>query len=219
MNGVHDMGGMHGLGPIDPEPDEPLFHQLWEARALALTLAAGAWGRWTLDASRHQREKIPGPDYLRMSYYEKWITGLEGLMLETGLVTAQELASGHPASDAVKASPPLTADRVPLALSAGGPVTRQITAQPRFAVGDAVRARNLNPTGHTRLPRYVRGHVGIVAMSHGAHVFPDTNAHFKGENAHPLYNVRFEARELWGEDASARDAVHVDLWERYLERA
>ena len=223
MNGVHDMGGMHGLGPIDPEPDEPLFHEPWEARALALTLAAGAWGRWNLEASRHQREKIPGPDYLRMSYYEKWITGLEELMLETGLVTARELASGRPADDTAKASPPLTAERVPVALATGGPVTRQIAAQPRFAVGDAVRARNLNPTGHTRLPRYVRGHEGVITRRHGVHVFPDANAHGQGEQPQPLYQVRFEADELWGPQPSGgrarRSAVYLDLWESYLDRA
>ena len=111
MNGVHDMGGMHGLGPIAPEADEPLFHAPWEARVLAMTLAAGAWGRWNIDASRHARERIPGPDYLRMSYYEKWLVGLERLMLETALVSGEELATGHPATGAPRLTPPLTADQ------------------------------------------------------------------------------------------------------------
>ena len=218
MNGVHDMGGMHGLGPIAPEADEPVFHAAWEARALALTLAAGAWGRWTLDASRHQREGIPGPEYLRMSYYEKWITGLEALLEKAGLVTAEELASGR-AADAAKASPPLTAERVPAALSAGGPTERPIDRAPRFAVGDMVRARNIHPLGHTRLPRYARGRLGMVARRHGAHVFPDANAHGLGERPQPLYQVRFAAAELWGEAAKGPDAVFIDLWEDYLEPA
>lgn len=219
MNGVHDMGGMHGLGPIAPEPDEPLFHEPWEARALALNLAVAAWGRWTLDASRHQRELIPGPDYLRMSYYEKWIAGLEALMRGAGLVSAEELEAGRPAPDAAKARPPLTADRVAGVLASGGPTTREAGQPPRYAVGDLVRTRNINPTGHTRLPRYARGRGGVVTLDHGAHVFPDTNAHGLGKQPRPLYQVRFEARELWGEAARGPGAVYLDLWEDYLEPA
>ena len=219
MNGVHDMGGMHGLGPIAPERDEPVFHEPWEASALALTLAAGAWRRWTLDASRHERELIPGPQYLAMSYYEKWVTALESLLAASGLVTREELASGRPAPGSPRAAPPLTAERVPAALSRGGPAERQIAARPQFAIGDAVRARNLNPIGHTRLPRYARGRKGVVTRLHGAHVYPDANAHGRGEDPQHLYQVRFAASELWGEAASARDAVFIDLWEPYLERA
>jgi len=219
MNGVHDMGGMHGLGPIAPESGEPLFHEPWEARALALTLAAGAWGRWTLDASRHQRELIPGPDYLRMSYYEKWIASLEALMQETGLLSAEELKTARPAAGSAKASPPLTADRVPGVLASGGPTTRDVAQAPRFAVGDSVRTRNINPVGHTRLPRYARSRAGVITRSHGAHVFPDTNAHGLGEQPQPLYQIRFEARELWGEASQGRGAVYLDLWEDYLEPA
>ncbi len=224
MNGVHDMGGMHGLGPIAPDPGEPLFHAPWEARALALTLAAGAWGRWTLDASRHQRESIPGPDYLRMSYYEKWITGLEGLLVGSGLITAAELAAGAPAAGAERSVPPLTADQVPIVMAMGGPTNRAIDAAPVFRVGDTVRARNLNPVGHTRLPRYVRGRTGRVTHDHGAHVFPDTNAHGLGEAPQPLYQVRFEAAELWGPEAGGQGpgrtgAIYLDLWEAYLDRS
>jgi nitrile hydratase len=219
VNGVHDMGGMHGLGPIAPDPHEPLFHAPWEARALALTLAMGAWGRWTLDASRHQRELIPGPDYLRMGYYEKWITGLEGLMVASGLLTAEELASGAPAAGAARTAPPLTADMVPVALARGGPTSRAIATEPAFGVGDSVRARTLNPTGHTRLPRYVRGRAGKITHVHGPHVFPDANAHGLGEAPQPLYQVRFEGAELWGPQAGSRGAVYLDLWESYLEHA
>jgi len=208
VNGVHDMGGMHGLGPIAPDPNEPLFHAPWEARVLALTIAVGAWGRWNIDASRHARERIPGPDYLAMTYYEKWLAGLITLIEESDLM---------PAPDAPRASPPLTAERVPAALKAGGPTLRQTGAAARFHIGEQVRARNLNPVGHTRLPRYVRGHVGIVERDHGAHVLPDANAHFRGECPERLYGIRFAAAELWGQDT--RDSVHLDLWESYLEPA
>ena len=219
MNGVHDMGGMHGLGPIAPETNEPVFHAPWEGRALALTLAVAAWGRWTLDASRHARELIPGTDYLRMSYYEKWITGLETLMVETGIVSRAEIASGRASPGPPKATPPLTANRVAATLARGGSTLRAIEAGPRFAQGTVVRARNLNPIGHTRLPRYVRGKRGAITRHHAAHVFPDANAHGLGEQPQHLYQVRFEADELWGEAAAERSAVYLDLWEDYLEPA
>ena len=219
MNGVHDMGGMAGLGPIAPEVGEPLFHEPWEARALALTLAAGAWRRWNLDASRHARELIPGPDYLRMSYYERWTAGLVTLMTEAGLITAGELAAGRPDPDAPRATPPLDADAARAMIRRGGGALRQSDAPPRFAVGDQVRARNIHPAGHTRLPRYARGRRGRITRDHGAHVFPDANAHGQGEQPRRLYQVCFEADELWGEAAGWRGAVHIDLWEPYLEAA
>ena len=217
MNSVHDMGGMEGLGAIAPEAAEPVFHERWEARTLALTLAAGSWGRWTLDESRHVRERIPGAEYLRMSYYEKWFTGLVALLVQKGLVTKEEIETARPAPGTVKATPPLTADRVATALAKGGPTERMIAQGPNFSPGMRVRARNLNPSGHTRLPRYVRGKVGTIARHHGAHVFPDTNAHGLGEQPQHLYQVRFEARELWGD--GKRNAVYLDLWESYLEPA
>ncbi len=218
MNGVHDMGGQHGLGPIAPEAGEPVFHAPWEGRVLALTLAVGAWGRWSIDASRHQRELIPGSDYLRMSYYEKWLIGLIELMVKTGLVTRAEIADGRLAVGALRATPPLTKARVAAVLGAGGPANRDVAASRRFAVGDKVRARNINPVGHTRLPRYARGRQGVVERDHGVHVFPDTNAHGLGEQPRRLYGVRFSARSLWGEAAASRDSVHLDLWDDYLER-
>jgi nitrile hydratase subunit beta len=219
MNGVHDMGGMHGLGPVAPESNEPVFHAAWEARVLALTLAAGAWGRSNIDASRHQRELINGADYLRMSYYEKWLAGLIELMVRAGLLTRAEIESGRADAGAVRETPPLTANRVGGVLARGGPATRDVPAARRFAVGDAVRARNINPVGHTRLPRYARGRLGVVERDHGVHVFPDTNAHGLGEQPRRLYGVRFSARELWGEAASGPGSVHLDLWDDYLEHA
>lgn len=217
MNGVHDMGGMAGLGRIEPEPEGHVFHHAWEGRVHALNLASPT--RSNIDAGRHQRELIPGPDYLRMSYYEKWFQALGERLVQQGLVTAKEMAGGRAEAGFEKATPRLLAADVAAAVSRRGSYVRQAAAPPQFAVGDAVRARNINPEGHTRLPRYARGRAGVVTAFHGAHVFPDANAHGKGEDPRPLYAVRFTARELWGEAASPRDTISLDLWEPYLEPA
>jgi nitrile hydratase subunit beta len=219
MNGVHDMGGMHGMGPIAPEPNEPVFHERWEARVYALNRAMGLLGKWNIDAGRHSRERIPPADYLRMSYYEKWLAGLIMLLKESGLATQAELESGRPDQGIAKATPAMTPEQVAGFVAARGTFERPVNTPPRFAVGERVCAKKINPTGHTRLPRYARGNLGVVDRIHGAHVFPDTNAHFRGENPQHLYSVRFAARELWGDAATARDAVYIDLWEDYLEPA
>ena len=219
MNSVHDMGGMHGMGPIEYEKNEPVFHAPWEARALALTIAMSAWRKWNIDASRHARERIPAADYLRMSYYEKWLAGLVTLVQETGLVAPAELESGRPALGSAKAMPPLRAEQVPAKLAKSVPYSRDVAVEARFKAGDRVRARNIHPIGHTRLPRYARGRLGTIARDHGVHVFPDSNAHFRGEKPQHLYSVRFTARELWGHEASPRDAVFIDLWDDHLEPA
>ena len=217
MNGVHDMGGMQGLGRIEPEPEAIVFHAPWEARVHAMSLASPT--RANIDAGRHQRELIPGPEYLRMSYYEKWFRSLSERLLQQGLVTPEEYASGQAAPGSAKGTPRLAAEAVERALSHAGSYVREAAAPPQFAPGDAVRARNIHPDGHTRLPRYVRGRSGMIVRTHGAHVFPDSNAHGKGEDPRPLYTVRFTARELWGEAADPRGSVCLDLWEPYLERA
>jgi len=218
MNGVHDMGGMHGMGPIEYEENEPVFHAGWEARVFALNRAMGSWRKWNIDASRHQRELIPAAEYLRMSYYEKFFAGLIELMIKSGLVTREEIESGHASPGSAKTSPPLTASMIPTIVAKGSRTSRNVTLEPAFKVGDEVRARNTHPAGHTRLPRYARGKLGKIVQDHGVFVFPDTNAHFLGENPQHVYSVRFAACELWGPQASPRDAVYVDLWEDYLER-
>lgn len=222
MNGAHDLGGMHGLGPIDPEPEatEPVFHAEWERRVFGLNLAAGALGKWNIDVSRHARERQHPIDYLRHSYYENWLVGLEKLLLEAGLVSAEELATGKATGQADEAtrSRVLQAERVAGAMARGGPVEMEIEAAPRFKPGARVRAHNQHPTGHTREPRYVRGRIGVIHEHYGAHVFPDRHAAGAKEGRH-LYNVRFEATALWGDDARGKSAVYVDLWEDYLEPA
>ena len=219
MNGIHDMGGMHGMGPIRREQDEPVFHERWESRVFALNRAVGAWGKWNIDASRHVKELIPPADYLRISYYEKFLIGMTELLVASGLVTRAEIESGKPGRNSGKAMPPLTVDKVTQLVVNGVPASRDIPVTPKFQVGQRVRARNLNPTGHTRLPRYARGKLGTIERDHGVFVFPDTNAHFLGEHPQHVYSVRFAARELWGEQVPSQDAVYVNLWDDHLELA
>ena len=209
MNSIHDMGGMHGMGPIAPETDEPVFHADWERRAFAMAMVAPTRG------GRYARERIPGPEYLRMSYYERWLAGLCMTLVEQGVVTAEELARGAADPAKAKSTKALGPDDVRRALTTSGSYMREAKTPPAFKPGDRVRARNLNPIGHTRLPRYVRGREGVIERHHGAQAYPDT----AGGEAQALYAVRFSARELWGPDAAERDSVLVDLWEPYLERA
>lgn len=222
MNGPHDLGGMHGLGAINPEPEteEPIFHADWEKRALAVTLAAGALGQWSIDGGRYSRERQHPVDYLRNSYYENWMAGLETLLVENGIVTAEELASGKasgPAPDSLR-DRKLTADRVPTVLAKGSSAEWETSAPSKYGIGDRVRVLNFHPTGHTRAPRYVRGHSGTIHAHYGSHILPDKSARGEKVGVH-LYCVRFDGEELWGPDAPAREAVYLDLWETYLEDA
>ena len=220
MNGVHDMGGMHGFGPVEPEPDEPVFHADWERRAFALTLAMGATGEWTLDAARFSREDWAAPVYLSRTYYETWLAGLERLLAERALVSPLEVEAGHPMEPARPLRRgPVDGDAAARMLRSGGPSNREAPRPARFAVGDRVRARTMNPPTHTRLPRYVRGHTGTVVLVDGCHVFPDVNAHGGGEDPQWLYTVRFDGRDLWGPGADPTVAVSVDAFEPYLEAA
>lgn len=219
MDGAHDMGGMQGFGPVNPEPEqsEPLFHAPWERRAFAVTLAAGMLGRWTLDQARHARERQHPARYLASSYYEIWMSGLETLLKDSGLATAAEIAAGHasaPAPAGLRVPGPADVPRI---FAAGGPTAMDVPLMPRFKIGDKVRVANVHPATHIRAPRYVRGHVGTVRAYNGVHVFADKSAHGSREGQ-PLYNVRFDATELWGPDTTA-SAVHVDLWEPHLEPA
>jgi nitrile hydratase len=219
MNGIHDMGGMHGMGPIQQERNEPVFHHLWEKRVFALRRAMGAWRRWNIDVSRHEVELVPAADYLRMSYYERQFAAFVVLLEKRGFITPAELESGTPEPGMPVAVPALSVDKAAELIAKGVPTSRDVPAAPRFQIGQRVRARNINPPGHTREPRYVRGKLGIIHRDHGVFVFPDTNAHFLGEKPQHVYSVRFAARELWGADAAPQDGVYVDLWDDYLEPA
>jgi nitrile hydratase subunit beta len=219
VNGAHDMGGVHGFGAVVPEPDEPVFHADWERRVLALVLAMGATGEWTLDASRFAREDRPPAAYLVSSYYQIWLAGLEQLVVERGLVAPGELAAGRSLGPAKAVKRTLAARDTTGLLERGGPTEREAPHPARFTVGDQVRAKNLHPATHTRLPRYVRGHTGTVTRAHGCHVFPDSNAHGHGEDPQWLYTVAFGGRELWGAAADPAVTVSVDAFEPYLEPA
>ena len=200
MNGAQDMGGMHGFGPVEPEPNEPVFHAEWESRAFALTLAmahARPAGTSTCRASR-ARTAAAGR-YLSMSYYQIWFAGLETMLKERELV-GRRRDRGRPraASRPKPVTRMLSPGDVAQVLHRGGPTERDDQSAGAFKPGDRVRAKNINPVTHTRLPRYVRGHVGTIERVLGCHVFPDSNAHGAGENPQWLYTVGFDGRELWG---------------------
>lgn len=212
MNGPHDLGGAMGFGPVSAEIDEPVFHHPWERRAFALTIACGALGLWSIDASRSARENLAPKRYLSSSYYTIWLDGLARLLEAAG----EGPSSGELGGPSPLAGRVLAARNVTDVLLRGGPTLR-VGPPPAFAIGTHVRARNIHPKGHTRLPRYVRGKVGVVTSCHGRHVFPDSNAAGAGEAPQPLYTVRFDAHTLWGPDGEAGTSVQVDLWESYPE--
>jgi nitrile hydratase subunit beta len=212
------MGGVAWSGPVQPEPNEPMFHAEWERRAFAITLAMGMPGGWNIDMSRFARENRPPEDYLSKSYYQIWLAGLERLMLDRGLVASEEIEAGQSLHPAKPVARTLSPEGVAAMLHRGGPTERAPKGPARFAVGDRVRTRMIHPPTHTRLPRYVRGRVGTVEMLHGVHVFPDSNS-LGEENPQWLYTVTFDGRELWGADGDASVKTSVDAWESYLEPA
>jgi len=218
MDGAHDMGGVKGFGPVVPEPNEPVFHEEWERRALALTIAMARPGGWNIDMTRFARENRPPADYVSKTYYELWLAGLETLMVERGLVTREEIEAGKVLAPAKPGVKPIAPSEVTPAIRRGGPTERTPSAPALFNVGDKVRMKDIHPVTHTRLPQYVRGHLGTIEMNHGCHVFPDVNSLGQGEDPHWLYTVRFDGRELWGKAGDPTLSVSVDAWEPYLER-
>jgi nitrile hydratase beta subunit len=218
MNGVHDIGGMHGFGAVAPEADEPVFHAPWEGRVLAMNRAMGYLGEWTIDTGRFSRESLPPHVYLASSYYQKWQLGLERLCVEHGLIGEDELTAGHALHPAKPVKRTLAASAVANSLSRGN-YERPAPAAAKFKPGDRVHTCNINPASHTRLPRYARGRKGVVTDIRGCHVFPDAVAAGLGEDPHWLYTVVFEARELWGDAADSTVRVSIDAWEPYLQPA
>jgi len=222
MNGVHDLGGMHGFGPVIREHNEPVFHSDWEKRVFAMTLTAMGRRVYNVDEFRRAIERMPPAGYLAATYYEKWLHALEALLIEKGVATREEIASGHAAASAPAKAPESRGNG-----GSGGVESFDSSAvklrfdksfKPGFKVGDRVLARNLNPEHHTRLPRYARGKRGVVRYDQGVFVFPDTHAHGQGGKPQHVYTVVFEARELWGADHNDRAPVYLDCWEDYLER-
>ena len=220
MNGAHDMGGMHGMGPVVREANEPVFHADWESRVMAMFLAAGAWRRWNIDMGRFARENQPAGDYLGQSYYEIWLHGLETLLVEKGLVTRAEIDAANAGGHVTRsAEPPLGPADVAGVLARGSSARINANTAPKFSAGESVGVINRHPRGHTRMPRYVRGRTGTVIRDHGVFIFPETHAVDGTQKPQHIYAVRFTAHELWGDDASPRDSVMVDLWDDYLEPA
>ncbi|MGH7332771.1 MAG: nitrile hydratase subunit beta [Candidatus Rokuibacteriota bacterium] len=224
MNGVHDMGGMHGMGRIDAERDEPVFHAEWERRTLAILFASGFLGKWNSDIRRRAFEQMPPAEYLATSYYEHWLWGLEKLLVDNGILTREEIAARLADRPVSLAQPPvglrpLEASGVVNFLQSRKGARMDDAVSARFKAGDRVLARNTNPVGHTRLPRYARGRRGVIDRDHGVFVFPDAMAAEKRREPQHCYSVRFDARELWGPEAPARDAIYIDLFEPYLQPA
>ena len=224
MNGVHDMGGMHGVGPIDRDPTEPTFHSEWQKRIFAISRLCATQGLFNIDEGRHAIERMQPADYLSSSYYERWLARTLLLLAEKGLVTGGELEARiqaliqNPEKKLPRREDPLLTSRFLSSFHRHADYQRP-GPPPRFTVGSVVITHNEHPLHHTRLPRYARGKQGAIHAVHGCFIFPDTNAHGNGEQAHPLYSVRFEARELWSNSAEGNAPVYIDLWERYLAPA
>jgi nitrile hydratase len=216
MNGVHDMGGMQGFGPVEPEPNEPVFHAAWEGRVLAISRALSYTRAWNIDMSRAAIENLPPALYLSLPYYAKWELRNEHLLIERGLVGADELEAGHALRPGKPLARKLTPAEVPSALTRNS-FARAPSGPARFKAGERVRTRNINPATHTRLPRYARDKRGTIECVRGCHVFPDTVAIGQGENPQWLYTVLFEGRELWGEACDPTVTVSIEAWEPYLE--
>ena len=218
MNGVHDMGGMDGFGKVEAEKNEPPFHERWEGRVLAMARAMGYAGAWHIDDSRFAQETLPPKVYLAVSYYQRWMLAMEKNLLSRGLVTEGELAAGRAQTPAKPLPGKLTLDVVKAGLSRSS-FYRQQQGPAQFKPGDRVRAKNIQPQGHTRLPRYVRDKVGTVELVHGCHAYPDSVATDKGDDPQWLYTVVFDGREIWGPDADPTLTISVDAFEPYLEPA
>jgi len=214
VNGIHDMGGMHGFGAVSVEADEPVFHERWEARVFGMSALAGRRLGGNIDARRHGLERLDPVSYLRDGYYGRWLARLERNLLERGVLAPGELEARVAGGRLPAATlPPLPPPPTPPPHS----FLRDVDRVARFSIGDRVRTRNHQPPGHTRLTGYARSRRGVVARVYPACVFPDTNAHSQGERPQHVYAVRFEARELWGDAAEPGTCVHLDCFEPYLE--
>jgi nitrile hydratase subunit beta len=213
-NSVHDMGGIHGFGPIEAEAEEPVFHADWEARVYALQRAMGATGLWTIDGGRASLENLPPIEYLAASYYKRWFLGLERRVVAHGLVSEDEISAGRALRPGIRLNRKLTLDDAKAMSFAH--FDRPAPAPARFKTGDRVRTKNMHPKTHTRLPRYARDKLGTVEAVRGCHVFPDSAALGTGENPQWLYTVVFASRELWGEEADPSTKVSIEAFESYL---
>jgi nitrile hydratase subunit beta len=220
MDSIHDLGGMQGFGaPPAVERDEPVFAEPWEGRAFGLSLLSMRLSGTNLSAFRHAMERLEPLAYLGDGYYGRWLNGAENLLVDSGILAPGAVdARARRLRGEEVAEPPAPEPRKPDYQATAAGSIRQVEAEPRFAAGQRVRARDAHPRGHTRLPRYVRGRTGTVETVQRPELLPDTHAHFQGENAQHLYSVRFDSRELWGAEAEPF-SLNIDLFEQYLEPA
>ena len=223
MNGIHDMGGMHGFGPVPIEEDEPVFHAPWEGRVYAMAIAAGKKRLTEPVGLRAYIEGLDPARYLASSYYERWMGALEDALISKGIATREDLDrrtaqfADNPDSQPQRRENPEEATKVAASIYRHRSPQRETDRPQRFQPGDRVRARTINPIGHTRLPRYIRGRVGVVDRLHGVHSFDDARSQGRGHEPQHIYSVRFEARELWGNEAPESECVYIDMWDSYLD--
>jgi nitrile hydratase len=218
MDGIADMGGTPGWGPVHPpRSDEPVFEEPWEGRAFALAILSNRVSGGNLDSFRHALERLDRAHYFDDGYYGRWLNAGELRLIDSAILApgaidarARNLRGEH------IEEPPIPEPAKPDYAPTAEGTLRTLNTPPVFAVGERVRAKDMSPPGHTRLPRYVRGHVGVVDIIQPAGVLPDTNAHFKGENAQYVYSVRFDSSDVWGADAEPFELT-VELFESYLE--
>ena len=209
MDGIHDLGGMQGFGPVIREENEPVFHEDWQRIAFGLMILPQAAIRANnADEYRHSVERMLPAHYLQSHYYERVLTGATTLLVEKGLVSLEELEAR--AGGIFPLSSPVSEDPV---------VDLPAQLEARFAVGDSVRVLNIHPSGHTRAPGFCRGKVGKVIHVAPTFSFPDTSAHGGERRKEHTYHVEFESQTLWGDDGAEGDTVIVDLWDSYLESA
>lgn len=227
MDGVHDLGGRHGIGAVRPEPDEPVFHSAWERSVLAMFPAMAMAEAFNLDMFRYGMEQIPAAEYLSTRYYEHWMHSLIHYGVQAGIFDPDDLEARtkhyleHPDEGAPKAAKPEQVEILRGLIAEGGDdCKREIDTPPAYAVGDTVRVRPGASTTHTRRAGYVRGHVGEIAAAHGSYIYPDSHSKGEGEDPQHLYSVKFTASELWGDEPGcANSVVYIDLWEPYLMSA
>jgi nitrile hydratase subunit beta len=226
MNGPHDVGGLHGLGRVERELNEPPFHDDWEKLVLAMRVILANQRIYGMDESRYGVERIPPAEYYAATYYERWLASMVTNLIEKGVITREELDAKLKEIEQVanyalpvRNNPEYTREleavihnRVRLGRS-----QMREAVTPKFAPGERVHTININPRTHTRLPRYARHKSGVINCVYGTFVFPDAVIKRQGENAQPLYSVSFDAEELWGRDAEPNQQVYLDLWESYLE--
>ncbi|MEP0941871.1 MAG: nitrile hydratase subunit beta [Rhizobiaceae bacterium] len=217
MNGGADLGGMQGFGRVVEEENEPNFHADWESRVMGMVVALGACGQWNIDQSRYARESLPPANYLSFPYYHIWLEGVQKLLLARDMLSPEELAAGKAISPPIEVRATLKPDAVWDGLhSLTGAADRPEEQAPAFELGQQINTINHHPEGHTRLPRYARGHVGVISKILGFHVFPDSSGNDQGANPQWLYQVQFTAQELWGPEKNPKDVVTLDLWEPHL---